>query len=147
MTRSQRELFLQYSNQFNANSLGSGIIFITGGLSFAVIWSEHACYLFDSHSTDINGFPSPIGTSVLLKFGSAYEVQEYIREIHFIEAGSFSQYYQIQYLQAASTPVEVRNFILEALGRKRQRAISIADNAQSVPSTQVTKREQSQKRQ
>ena len=103
------------------NSLRSGIIFITGGLSFAVILSENACNLFDSHSRDINGFPSPIGTSVLLKFGSAYEVQEYIREIHFIEAGSFSQYYQIQYLQAASTPVEIRNFILEALGRERDK--------------------------
>ena len=147
MTRSQREQFLQNSNQFDANSFGSGIIFIIGGLSFAVIWSEKAYYLFDSHGRDINRLQSPVGTSVPLKFGSVYEVLEYIREIHFIEAGNFSQYYQIQYLQAASPPVEVWNFILEALVRKRQRAISIANKAQSVLSTQVTKREQSQKHQ
>ena len=55
MMRSQREQFLQNSNQFNANSLGSGIIFIIGGLSFAVIWSEN---VFDSHRKDINGFPN-----------------------------------------------------------------------------------------
>ena len=70
MMRSQREQFLQNSNQFNANSLGSGIIFIIDGLSFAVIWSENAWYLFDSPSRDINGFQSLIGSSVLLKFGS-----------------------------------------------------------------------------
>ena len=52
------------------------------GFSFAVIWSENGCYLCDSHSRDINGFPSSIGTSVL-KFGSVYEVQEYIREVYF----------------------------------------------------------------
>ena len=75
-------------------------------------------------------------------------MQKYITEVHFIEAGNFSQYYQIRYLQATSQPVEVRNFILEVLGRKRQRAIiSIDENAQSVPSTGTTKREQSQKRQ
>ena len=74
-------------------------------------------------------------------------MQEYIEEVHFIEAGNFSQYYQIQYLQAASPPVEVRNFILEALERKIQRAIRIANDPQSVPFTRVRKREQSQKRQ
>ena len=74
MTRSQREPFIQHNNQFNANSLESGVIFIIGGLSFAVIWIENVCYLLDSHSRDINGFPSPKGTSVLLKVGSVYEV-------------------------------------------------------------------------
>ena len=113
--RIQKEQFLQNSNQFNASSLGSEIIFIIGGLSCAVILIECACYLFDSHSRDINGFPSPIGISVLLKFGSVYEVHEYIREIHFIEAGNLSQYYQVQHLQSASPSVEARNFILEAL--------------------------------
>ena len=139
MTRSQREQFLQNSNQFNANSLGSGMIFIIGGLSSAVIWSEN---VFDSHRRDVNGFPSPIGISVLLKCGSVYKVQEYIREVRFIEAGNVSQYYQIQHLQAASPPIQVPIFILEALGGKRQRAVSIANNAQC-----STKREQSQKRQ
>ena len=74
------------------------------------------------HSNDIKGFPSPIGTSVPLKFGYVYGVQEYIREVHFIEAGNLPQYYKIQHLEAALPPVEVWNFILEALGRKRQRA-------------------------
>ena len=145
---SQSEQFSQNSNQFNANSAGSGIIFAIVGLSFAaVIWGEYACYLFDSHSRDINGFPSPIGTSVLLKFGSVYEVKKYIREVHFIEECNLSQYYQIWHLQAASPPAEVRNLLLEVLRRTRQKAISIANNAQSVPSTRVTKRGQSQKRQ
>ena len=59
------------------NSAGSGIIFVIVGLSFAgVILGAYACYLFDSHSRDISGFPSPIGTSVLLKFGSVYEVKK-----------------------------------------------------------------------
>ena len=93
--------------------------------------------MFDSHSRDVKGLPSSIGTSVLLKFGSIFERQEYIREVHFIEAGNLSQYCHIQHLQATLSSVEVRNFILEALKRKRKRATIVANNAQ---------REQSQKR-
>ena len=59
-----------------------------------------------------------------------------------MEAGNVSQCYQIQHLQAASPPIQVPNFILEVLGGKRQRAVSIANNTQC-----STKREQSQKRQ
>ena len=77
MTRSQREQIIQNSNRFNVNSLGSKIVFIIEGLGFAVMWSQNACYLFDCHSRDINGFLSAIGNSVLLKLGSIYEVQEY----------------------------------------------------------------------
>ena len=57
-------------------------------------------------------------------------MQEYIREVHFIEAGNLSQYCHIQHLQATLHLVEVRNFILEALKRKRKRATVIANNAQ-----------------
>ena len=115
------------------------------GFRFAVIWSENGCYLSDSHSRDINGFPSPIGTSVLLKFGSVYEVQEYIREVYFAQASNMSQYYQIQYLNAVPPTVEVRHFILETLGRKRQRKTSIAKGMQLMPSSRATIREQSLK--
>ena len=119
MTRSLGGQFLQNNNHFNVNGSGNGIIYIMSGFSFAVIWSENGCYLFDSHSRDINGFPSPRGMSVLLKFGSVYEVQEYIREVYFTQASNMSQYYQIQYLNAVPPPVEVRHFILETLGIKR----------------------------
>ena len=69
MTGSLGGQLLQNNNHFNANSSVNGIIFIMAGFSFAVIWSENGCYLFDSHSRDINGFPSPITTSFLLTFG------------------------------------------------------------------------------
>ena len=115
------------------------------GFSFAVIWSENGCYFFDSHSRDINGFPSPVGTSVLLKFGSVYEVQEYIREVYLAKASKMSQYYQIQYLSALPPPVEVWHFILETLERKRQRETSVAKRTQLMPSARVTIREQSHK--
>ena len=107
MTGSLEGQFLQNNNHFNKNSSDNGIIFIMAGFSFAVIWSENGCYFFDSHSRDINGFPSPVGTSVLLKFGSVYEVQEYIREVYLAKASKMSQYYQIQYLSALPPPVEV----------------------------------------
>ena len=74
--------------------------------------------MFDSHCRDINRFPSPIGMSVLLKFGSVCEVQENIREVYFAQASNMSQYYQIQYLNAVPPPVEDRHFVLETLGRK-----------------------------
>ena len=103
--------------------------------------------MFDSHSRNIGGFPSPIGTSVLLKFGSVYEVQEYIREVYFAQASNMSQYYQIHYLNAVPPPEEVRHFILETLGRKRQRETSIAKRTQLMPCARATIREQSHKRQ
>ena len=137
--------FLQNNCHFNANSSGNGIIFIMAGFSFAVIWSENGCYFFDSHSRDINGFPSPVGTSVLLKFGSVYEVQEYIREVYLAKASKMSQYYQIQYLSALPPPVEVWHFILETLERKRQRETSVAKRTQLMPSARATIREQSHK--
>ena len=58
-----------------------------------------------------------------------------------------SQYYQIQYLNAVPPPVEVRHFILETLGRKRQRETSTAKCTQLMPSARATIREQSHKRQ
>ena len=117
------------------------------GFSFAVIWSENGCYLFDSHSRDITGFPSPIGTSVILKFGSVYEVQEYIREVYLAPTSNISKYYQIQYLNAVPSPVEGRHFILETLGRKRQRETNINKPTQLMPSARAAIREQSHKRQ
>ena len=119
MTGSLGGNFLQNNNHFNANSSGNGIIFIMAGFSFAVIWSENGCYLFDSQRYQ--------WVSVInLKFGSVYEVQEYIREVYFAQASKMSKYYQIQYLNAVPPPMEVRHFILETLGRKRQRETSIA---------------------
>ena len=147
MTRSLGGTVFTEQQPLDANSSGNGVIFIMAGFTFAVIWSENGCYLFDSHSRDINGFPSPIGTSVVLKFGSVYEVQEYIREVYFAQASNMSQYYQIQYLNAIPPPVEVRHFILETLGRKRQRQTSIAKRTQLMPSARATIREQSHKRQ
>ena len=147
MTESLGRRFLQNNNHFNANNSGNGIIFIMGGFSFAVTRSENWFYLFDSHSRDINGFPPPIRTSVLLKFGSVYEVREYIREVYFAQASNMSQSYQIQYLNAVPQQVEVLHFILETLGRKRQRETSITKRTQLIPSGRATIREQSHKRQ
>ena len=106
MTGSLWGQFLQNNNYFNVSSSGNGIMFIMAGFSFAIVWNENACYFFDSHSKDINAFPSLIGTLVLLKFGSVYEVQEYISEVYFAQASNMLQYYQIQYLIAVP-PVEV----------------------------------------
>ena len=146
ITRSLGGQFFQNNNHFNSNSLSNGIIFIKTGFSFAVIWSENGCYLFHSHSRDINGFPSPIGTSVLLKFGSVYKVQECIRNGYFAQASNVCQYYQIQYLNAGPPPVENRHFMLETLRKKRQRETSIAKRTQLMSSARATKRDQSHKR-
>ena len=58
-----------------------------------------------------------------------------------------SQSYQIQYLNAVPQQVEVLHFILETLGRKRQRETSITKRTQLIPSGRATTREQSHKRQ
>ena len=69
------------------------------------LYEIRMCVIYLILIRGIYGFPSPIGPSVFLKFGLVYEVQKYVTEVHFIEAGNLFQYGQIQRLQYVSPPV------------------------------------------
>ena len=55
-------------------------------------------YLFDSHSRDSRGLAVSDGLSVLLKFSSLQQLENYIKVIHLEYQGRESQYFQLQFL-------------------------------------------------
>ena len=118
LLRRTNESFLQISDHFNSNSGRSGMIFIIGGFTFSIIYTSAGVYVFDSHSRDDNGFPSPTGTSVLMKFRSLRETEEYIRQVYLENNNNEQQYFQIQYLYIV-IPAETCLDIQRSLTRHR----------------------------
>ena len=82
----------------NESENGDGLIFITEGYTFSILWSKRNYFLFDPHSRDNLGAFSDNGSSVLLKFSSVRQLQNYVYDIYFPLRHSDSLHYQIQYV-------------------------------------------------
>ena len=82
----------------NESENGDGLIFITEGYTFSILWSKRNYFLFDPHSRDDLGAFSDNGSSVLLKFSAVRQLQNYIFDIYFPLRHSDSLHYQIQYV-------------------------------------------------
>ena len=78
---------------------GNGAILFINGYTMSLIWSKLAFFLFDSHSRASNGCISPNGTSVLLKFKSLKDVQNYIIQTYLIDQGLQSLQYELQFVK------------------------------------------------
>ena len=64
---SQNDIFAFHKRVAPAD-VGNGLIFMTDGYTFSIIWSKNSFFLFDSHSRDVNGCIVGEGGSVLLMF-------------------------------------------------------------------------------
>ena len=71
------------------------LIFLINGYTFALIWSKQGFFLFDSYSRSTEGFVALDGYSILMKFKSLDEVQNYIRQMYLSQQNNSSLYYQI----------------------------------------------------
>lgn len=96
---------------------GNGIIMIIAGYSFSMIWSNSSIHLFDSHAKDQNGFPSPEGKSVLLKFQTIRDVQSYLMQLYPPIIDESPKLFQILCVQVDISP-NVKNVISTALKKK-----------------------------
>ena len=121
LRRSANETFLCVTDYFNLHPNKSGLIFLIGGFSFLIIYTTGAVYVFDSHSRDRNGFASPSGTSILMKFRSLVDVEGYIRQVYLINNNNEELYYQIQYFDI-NIPPESCLVIQSSLFQARQRS-------------------------
>ena len=121
ITKNESENFLQVSEYFNSNPSRSGLIFIIDGFTFAIIYSDRGVYVFDSHSRDENGFASPTGASVLLKFRTLADIEEYIRHVYLENNNNPQSYFQIQYFDI-EIPRESSIDIQRSVTKSRKRS-------------------------
>ena len=82
----------------NASNTGSGMIFFISGYTFAIIWSKSGFFLCDSHSRNKTGHIVPGGYSILLKFKSLRDIQNYIVDICLVHQNIESTLCQMQYI-------------------------------------------------
>ena len=85
-----RPSFVQFSDKSN------GVIFFVNQLTFSIVWCASSFYIFDSHSRDDVGKLSQEGVSILMRFSSLRQVQNYISENYL--AGRESILCQVQYI-------------------------------------------------
>ena len=83
----------------NCEDTGNGLLFLTNGYTFAIIWAKQNYFLFDSHSHNKEGLMADDGNSILLEFRSTNELLEYIQKVYlcnFEEAQYELQYIKIE---------------------------------------------------
>ena len=99
LTSNTKSTFL--SSSFTRSERGDGLLFMTSGYTFCIIWNK-IFFFFDPHSRNYNGAFTVNGTSILLKFSSVIQLQNYIFEIYYPLRRSDSLFYQIQYVSISS---------------------------------------------
>ena len=113
--------FLKISFQTKTNT-GTGAIFFINGYTFALIWHKLGIFIFDSHIRNEEGFITSDGSSVLLKFKTLDNVQNYIEEVYMLSQNIQVLTCQIQYIN-----IEVRNtdvsLILNSANKIKNRAL------------------------
>jgi len=95
---------------------GHGMLCITSGVSFAIIWANSSVYLFDPHSRNNCGQIIDDGTSVLLKFPSLQDAENYIKEIYV--PPEQERYLETQYFRIAINE-PIRDKIMSSVRKKR----------------------------
>lgn len=77
-------VFLHFAHPFSSG------VFTANGLGTAIMHNRRNIYIFDPHSRDHEGFISPNGTSVLLKFDTLTDVKNYYKHVLLIQANKTS---------------------------------------------------------
>ena len=98
--------FLKVSYQETLNT-GNVLLFFINGYTFALVWRKQGFFLFDLHSRSYEDFIALDGYSILIKFISVDEVQNYIREVYLLQQNNSSLYYQFQYISIDVTESDI----------------------------------------
>ena len=102
MSSTEQFNFVKMSFQSKTNT-GTGAIFFINGYTFALIWNKSGIFLCDSHSRNKEGLITADGASVLLKFKTLDDVQNYIKEVY-----TLSQNFQVLTFQMQYINIEVK---------------------------------------
>ena len=87
---------LLFSQTSTISQRGNGILFVTNGYTFSIIWGKQYFFLFDSRSRSKDGLFLADGKSVLLQLGSLKQTRNYITEVY---DKLPSKWYQMQYVK------------------------------------------------
>ena len=74
------------------NNNANGLLFFIKGNCIAVFWTKNNVYVFDSHSRDNAGQPTPDGFSILLKFKNRNDAELYLLSTYIAVNDSNVQY-------------------------------------------------------
>ena len=85
-----RSLFRGYSDNL--------CLLLIAGYTTAILQHNNLFYLFDSHSRDMNGLCIADGKSILMKFESLLEIEQYIQVIYLEYKDKSQSYFQVQFI-------------------------------------------------
>ena len=120
MNTTEQFNFLKMSFQSEMNT-GTGAIFFINGYTFALIWNKSGIFLCDSHSRNNEGFITADGTSVLLKFKTLDDVENYIKEVYMLSQNFQVLTYQIQYINIEVKTTDI-SLIMNSVKKSKKRA-------------------------
>ena len=112
--------FLKMSFQTKTNT-GTGAIFFINGYTFALIWHKSGIFLCDSHSRNKEGIITADGASVLLKFKTMDDVQNYIKEVYMLSQNFQVLTYQMQYINIEVKTTDI-SVIMNSIKKSKKRA-------------------------
>ena len=89
--------------------IGDGLLFMTLGYTFSILWNKRNYFIFDSHSRGSAGTVVENGNSVLLKFCSLRQLQIYIYEMYFPMQHSTSLQFEVQFISLEKSEIAIAN--------------------------------------
>ena len=101
--------FLQVLLKKHATS--DGLLFMTLGYTFSILWNKRNYFLFDPHSRDDEGAIVENGNSVLLKFSSVSHIQKYIFEVYYPIQSLNTLQFEVQFVSLHKNDSEYANTI------------------------------------
>ena len=87
------------------HDIGNGALFFVNKYTVSLIWSKKTIFLFDSHSRDSDGCID--GTSVLLKFKSTFELQNYNTQTYLIDLNHQFMHFQMQFVKLITDTITI----------------------------------------
>ena len=121
MNTTEQFNFLKMSFQTKTNT-GTGAIFFINGYTFALIWNKSGIFLCDSHSRNKEGLITADGASVLLKFKTLDDVQNYIKEVYMLSQNFQVLTYQMQFINIEVKTTTDISLIVNSVKKSKKRA-------------------------
>ena len=127
----QNEIFMGVANFLTElhrmfSSVCNGAIFIINDKTTTLIFHAGFYYLFDPHSRESNGVPAPNGVSVLMKFRTLSQIENYIQYVYLVSQNKVHLWFQIQ-IQINETAIHT---IFQAHSSRHERYASILGTPQ-----------------
>ena len=105
---------------------GTGFLLFIDGYTIAILPHSNSIFLFDSHSRDERGLFVSNGYSVLLKFSSLIQVENYIRMVHLAYRSNTYLYFEAQFITVTVVDDEKANILLAfTKGKDRKRHLEL----------------------